>query len=186
MKEILMIHEVTPQIMDFLEKNGENYILTFDDGLYSQYFYFDRIKKINTEKYFFISTAMVHKGKHQIVGITCRNAHKLFFEKAETSAYMNWDQIEEIDQTTNCFIGGHSHFHKNLSQLNLKDKIDWLKQDTKKMNLQFMLNLDKKPKYYCLPYNYDYQGLLSSMLKKDFHFEQIFGKGRIKIEELLK
>ena len=184
MKPTLMIHEINPNIIQFLKENGENYLLTFDDGLYSQYFYFDEIKKINTEKIFFISTGTVHKGKQQIVNISCRNAHKLFFENGYTHYYMTWDQIKEIDSIDNCFIGGHSHSHFNTEKLSLKEKIEWLTNDTEKMIEEFNKNFGKIPKYYCLPYNYDYQGLYSSLLEKNYNFE-IFGKNRIKIEEII-
>ena len=56
MKPILMIHEFKEE---FLNLPLENYTLTFDDGLYTQYKFFNEIKKIDTEKYFFISSNIV-------------------------------------------------------------------------------------------------------------------------------
>ena len=56
MKPILMIHEFKDT---FLNLPLEDYILTFDDGLYTQYKFFNEIKKIKTEKYFFISSGII-------------------------------------------------------------------------------------------------------------------------------
>ena len=48
-----MIHEFKEE---FLNLPLENYTLTFDDGLYTQYKFFNEIKKIKTNKFFFISS----------------------------------------------------------------------------------------------------------------------------------
>jgi len=48
-KKVLMIHEVTENLFNL---PLENYILTFDDGLYSQYYHFKHFESIDTEKIF--------------------------------------------------------------------------------------------------------------------------------------
>jgi hypothetical protein len=56
MKPILMIHEIRDWMFDL---PLHNYVLTFDDGLYSQYYFLDKFKTIDTEKIFFISTGIL-------------------------------------------------------------------------------------------------------------------------------
>ena len=53
MKPVLMIHEVDESIFN---KPLEDFVLTFDDGLYSQYKFIEAIDAIDTDKIFFIST----------------------------------------------------------------------------------------------------------------------------------
>ena len=59
MKPVLMIHEITEKLFDL---NLEDYTLTFDDGLYSQYYHYDKFKSINTDKIFFISSNILCEG----------------------------------------------------------------------------------------------------------------------------
>ena len=47
-KKILMIHEFKES---FLNLPLEDYILTFDDGLFTQYLFLSELLKINTDKY---------------------------------------------------------------------------------------------------------------------------------------
>ena len=42
-KPVLMIHSIRPE---YFELPLENYILTFDDGLYSQYHYYNKFKEM--------------------------------------------------------------------------------------------------------------------------------------------
>ena len=55
-KPVLMIHEFSEFMLSL---PLEDYILTFDDGLYTQYIHFDKIRELNTDKIFFISTGIV-------------------------------------------------------------------------------------------------------------------------------
>lgn len=64
-------------------------ILTFDDGLYSQFKYFDFFKQLNKPMYFFISTNIVHSNNDsQVSDIECYDAHDNFFKNGDTRAYM--------------------------------------------------------------------------------------------------
>ena len=56
MKPILIIHEFEERFFDL---PLDQYILTFDDGLYTQYVFLEELKKIKTKKYFFISSGIV-------------------------------------------------------------------------------------------------------------------------------
>ena len=53
----LTIHSVKEE--HFLKLRLDTYKLTFDDGLFSQYFYWPIIRRLETEKIFFISTNLI-------------------------------------------------------------------------------------------------------------------------------
>ena len=118
MKPILMIHEVREEMFNL---PLHDYILTFDDGLYTQYIYFDRIKQIDTEKIFFISTGIVADElmEQSSQFIECHKAHEWFFTTGDAKHYMNWSQIKEIHNTDRCTIGGHGHTHKRMGIKNI-------------------------------------------------------------------
>ncbi|WP_408098574.1 polysaccharide deacetylase family protein [Peredibacter sp. HCB2-198] len=180
MKPVLMIHEVREWMLDL---PLEDYILTFDDGLYSQYFYFDHFKKLKTEKYFFISTNIVcpeHVAQSNDFP-TCEDAHKSFFENQSTSHYMKWSQIKEIYQTPNCFIGGHSHNHHRHDEKSIEKLYQNLNSDTEAMLSEFAKQ-GMKVESFCYPYNKQYV-LYETLLKKK-EFKIFFGDERIAIESL--
>lgn len=161
----------------------EKYILTFDDGLYSQYLYFDHFKKIKTEKYYFISTNIVCP--EDVIQSEecpdCRTAHSLYFTHNETKHYMKWSQIKTIYNTENCFIGGHSHSHKEMDTSSIRNLHQGLVEDTEKMLKEFEKQ-NIKVKSFCYPYNKQYN--LYETLLKNYGIETLFGKERIAIEDL--
>ena len=176
MKPILMIHEFKE---DFLNLNLEDYILTFDDGLYTQYLFLDELLKINTDKYFFISSGIVceETTKQDNTYITSYNAHKKAFNNDFTN-YMKWSQIKKIDSLDNCFIGCHSHFH----QLKTASCVECIILDNRLMMFDFIKNLGYVPRKFCFPYNYQtplYKEILS--LKG---FKSFYGNERIDINTL--
>ena len=177
MKPILMIHEFKE---DFLNLNLEDYILTFDDGLYTQYLFLEDILKIKTEKYFFISSGIVceEDKKQDNTFITCYNAHKKAFKNNFTN-YMKWSQINEINQTENCFIGCHSHFHMRKTA----GCVECIILDNHNMIKEFNKNLKNLPDSFCFPYNYETPLYKEILIKKGF--TNFFGKERINIEDIL-
>ena len=176
MKPVLMIHEFEEK---FLDLPLENYILTFDDGLYSQYIFLDELKKIKTKKYFFISSNIIcpENQKQNDELICCERAHVKAFNKDYTN-YMKWSQIKEIDKEDNCFIGCHSHSH----DIKTADCVECIILDNRYMVEDFSKNLGYLPEYFCYPYNKKtilYETILS---KKGFkHF---YGSDRIDIDEI--
>lgn len=180
MKTVLMIHEVREWMFDL---PLEDYILTFDDGLYSQYYHFDRIKKLQTEKYFFISTNIIcPENQEQSTHFpSCSEAHKHYFETHNAEHYMKWSQIQEISRTTNCYIGGHSHAHKRLEGMNLKALYDHLQNDTQLMMDEFAKQ-GIKINSFCYPYNKQY--ILYEEILKKHNLRLIFGDQRTAIEDL--
>lgn len=176
MKPTLMIHEFKDE---FLNLPLEDYILTFDDGLYTQYKFFNKIKKIKTEKYFFISSGIVcPEDKNQDDNyITCYQAHKKAF-KGVFSNYMKWSQINEINETENCFIGCHSHFHMRKTA----DCVECIILDNKKMFSEFNSNLGYIPDSFCFPYNHETSLYKEILFKKGF--TKFFGNNRIDILDI--
>lgn len=183
MKPILMIHEFREEMLSL---PLEDYVLTFDDGLYSQYHYFDRIRHLDTEKIFFISTDIVC-GADTVQSMdfpTCQEAHARAFA-GDKSDYMTLEQICELSRQPKVRIGGHGHYHKNVAMLpKLFDKVRHIDEDTKLMMDWFQENLKYKPIDFCFPYNEDMNGNYQLFLSK-FKFLNFYGRDRVAIEHLL-
>jgi peptidoglycan/xylan/chitin deacetylase (PgdA/CDA1 family) len=180
-KSILEIHEWKPE---FENLPLENYILTFDDGLYSQYKAKDFLASLNTPKIFFISTDII-RPKYQEPSdeiIFCATAHKKAFSENNKENYMNWSEIEELSQLNNFEIGGHSHYHRLYSYSPLKDLYANLIDDTERMLNNFRNNKIKITKF-CFPYNENYNSLYNGILIKQ-ELLDFYGKERIPIEKL--
>ena len=170
--KIKNLHEITE---DIINSDYSMYdIITFDDGLYSQYYYHKHFLKYNVPLYFFISTNIVCTDiNNQNLNITSSDAHKLYFEHNDKSSYMTLSQIKELYNTTNCFIGGHSHTHRRLSLLNLKNQTKEIQKECEEM-MKFFKKHDIIIDSFAYPYNeelfqYKYY------LKEIKHF---FGKER--------
>jgi len=154
MKETLMIHEMNDQMKGL---RLEDYLLTFDDGLYSQYHYG---RHISADKIFFITPMFIKEGENDIGQKT-----------------MSIDNIKELIEM-GIEIGGHSYYHTNLNSLSsLTDKVNHIRRDTALMFEWFDKELNIKPTSFCFPYNDDLNGIYKLMVDCDmFH-----GKGRIDI-----
>jgi hypothetical protein len=181
MKPVLMIHEVNDNIFKL---PLENYILTFDDGLYSQYYHFDKIKNINTEKIFFISSETICHGQQSKQFPSCEIAHKKAFD-GNYEDYMSIQQIKELMKDPQVTIGGHSHSHTNLNSIyDLINKIEYIKEDTKLMIEWFKNHLQFTPTIFCYPYNNDLNQIYKGILKT-LGFTKFYGNERIPVESLL-
>lgn len=179
-KPILMIHEIREWM---LELPLEDYTLTFDDGLYSQYYYFSHFKSIKTEKVYFISTDVISNGAQSTMFPTCREAHEKY-RNGITEDYMTKDQIIELLEDPLVDIGGHSHQHKNLSTMSIADAYTHVKQDTERMLNWFETNLSYRPTKFCYPYNQDWHGLYKKILG-GYGFTDFYGNERTAIEDLI-
>ena len=58
--ETLMIHDIR---QDYFKIELDYYTLTFDDGLFSQYYYFPQFRQYRSEQIYFITTAFIKTGK---------------------------------------------------------------------------------------------------------------------------
>lgn len=170
MKPILMIHEVTDWMFDL---PLHEYTLTFDDGLYTQFKYFEDIRKIETEKIFFVSTGIVanEDTEQSDVYIDCESAHDLFFSTGDLSHYMNWSQIHRINKEPQCIIGGHGHSHVKLDNSNIVSEIKLMNQVFIKQNLNV--------NHFCFPYNSESEIHRCLLLQNGF--TKFYGRSRIDI-----
>lgn len=179
-KKVLMIHEIRDWMFNL---PLEDYILTFDDGLYGQYYYLEKFKKINTLKLFFVSTNIICPEDHnQTCDFpSCDDSHEDFFSNGNRSNYMKWSQIKEIANSPLCSIGGHSHNHNIYKDLKIQELYKCIMEDTEEMIQEFKKNeiaiLD-----FCFPYNNQYP-LYAEILKK-YNIHNLYGKERIAIESL--
>lgn len=182
-KKVLEIHQINE---DLFNLPLEDYILTFDDGLYTQYKYINELAEINTRKIFFISTWIVcpTPSLQDKEYIKCDAAHEYFFETGDARNYMTWDQIREISETPNCEIGGHSHFHRDIEIMEPKNKRSFLNRDTRLMRREFLNELGYVPKSFCFPYNYT--EILYNCILQKANFIEFFGEGRLEINRLLE
>ena len=158
-----MIHELSQEMF---ELPLEDYILTFDDGLYTQYKYLEQLKALQTPKIFFVSTNLV-RGAGTVPSdefLYCGKAHEKAFN-GNLENYMSWDEILEIHNTDGCVIVGHRHDHLKLWEMkSTRARFNNLTQDTKSMIKTFK-NKGIKIDSYCFPYNY-VDPLLSGVLKR--------------------
>ena len=192
MKPVLSIHEITPEILNIPREVLSEYTLTFDDGLYSQYLHWEHFKEIPTDKIFFISPGLLStEDSSQIASISSVQAHKAFFSKNDSSAFVTLKQIQHLKRD-GAVIGGHSFSHfreKNLCldlpQPSLDSKFKYMKQDTQKMIDWFNRELHMEVEHFCFPYNNTYNGLYASMIKTLFKIPKVYGEERVLIESLL-
>ena len=180
MKPVLMIHEFKEE---FLDLPLENYILTFDDGLFSQYYYYQKFKDIPTQKIFFISSGIICSGSQNMGFPPCHVAHEKAFS-GNFEDYMTLEQIKELMKDPLVTIGAHSHAHKNLNDFGkVTHRAMHVIEDTKTMMIWFKENLNFKPTAFCYPYNNDNNGLYDPVLRS-VGFTDFYGKERIAIENV--
>lgn len=180
-KPVLMIHTVTE---DIFRLPLDQYVLTFDDGLYSQFFYYPRFKDIPTQKIYFVSSGIVCSGIQSTEFPTSKEAHEKA-ARGNYEDYMNVDQIRHLMEDPYVEIGGHSHSHTRLSTFKtLVERVRYIKTDTAQMLGWFESTLGIFPTSFCFPYNEDYRGMYS-MLVKQAGITTVYGNERIPVETLL-
>ena len=179
-KPALSIHEIDKSVFELpLHK----YTLTFDDGLYSQYYYFSNFQKIPTEKVYFISSGIIATTTQSSRFPKCDVAHRKAFS-GNTEDYMTVEQIKMLMKDPLVTIGGHSHSHTRLDNFSrLVDKIYHIKKDTEIMLEWFDKHLNFLPTSFCFPYNEDLNGMYGALLKQ-YGFTNFYGRERIPIETL--
>lgn len=170
-----MIHDIKYYYLKYL--NNQN-ILTFDDGLYSVYYFRNKLKKINTKKIIFIPTERILlKRESSPIFVDCYKANKMWSIYKDNSAYMTIDEIKELHDM-GFIIGGHSHFHKR----NYKN-LDDINNDIELMLNWFRKNLSFTPEYYAFPYNKENIFLKKQLIKNGIiHF---YGNERISLENFI-
>ena len=113
--KILTIHDIRKEYFDL---NLDAYQLTFDDGLYSQFYYFSLFKDHPEKLTYFVTTSLIEPGTARSVF----NGRYLPYLKSKKYMYrtfvenrfdhfMNVEELQEICGQKNVQIGAHSHFH---------------------------------------------------------------------------
>ena len=184
MKKTLAIHEIRKE---FFNAPLENYILTFDDGLYSQYYYWPLIKKIKTKKTFFITTNFIGNGpkREQFSGDhrefpSCYDALQSWKDEGNRENYMRLSELKEMIND-GAAIGGHSHNHIKFYEGSLVKKIDDICDDIEAMIDWFKTHLNFVPDEYAYPHYEDF--IFLKILLKDYGFNKLYGRERIEIEK---
>lgn len=170
-----MIHEIHDALFDL---PLQDYILTFDDGLYSQYHHFDKFAAIDTKKIFFISTGVICDCVQSTATIPSKVAHaKAYVGNREN--FMTLPQILELRAQPNVEIGGHGHHHIDLSRIpTLSEQLKAINRDTKQMLAWFSFHFGEHPTSFCFPYNNDLRGIYKAALSK-YGFTDFYGKERV-------
>jgi hypothetical protein len=111
----LVIHDFRKE---YFELNLAAYTLTFDDGLYSQYYYYPLLDPVDSPKIFFIITSFIKPGKARerfngefIKSVKSRKYMYDAFINNDFSHFMTLEEIQELSTHPGVKIGTHSHFH---------------------------------------------------------------------------
>lgn len=111
----LMIHEVNDKHIDIIKPSD---ILTFDDGLFSQYSYIDLIRQKNiNNKLFFITPNLVYD--KDILRLrfqdnnnpTCTFSMEQHFLHNNNFNYMTPLEVQYLHACNDIIIGAHSYYH---------------------------------------------------------------------------
>lgn len=174
---ILELHEITSNHLNFDYSNFD--MITFDDGLYSQFKYFEFFKSLNIPLVYFISANIIcpEHIENQNAKIDCISAHqkiglnlngvKYTQNKEYLNSYMKMSQIRYISKYAE--IGGHGFNHLMCNTWNdIREEVDNCLEILKEFNI----------KKYCLPYN---QNSLKYNLYLKSKGLEVFGPGRLNI-----
>lgn len=177
-KEILRISKIDPSIQ-----------FSFDDGLYSQYFYLDKYQDIPNKKVFYISTNFINKDTIQELDTDSAEAQDAALESPDGLRYfMTAEDIKKIS-SAGCSIGMHGHKHLRLEDCSILEK----KADTILMYNTFLKLFDgtEWSKNFTFPYDHWDDIYVASMeiqlkIRNTLHQPKIFKKeNRVYIETLL-
>ena len=186
MKEYLAIHDFKH---DYFNLNLSNYILTFDDALFSQYYYWPVIQEIQTEKILSVCTSFIDikDTKREQFNILKPNfvefpdafkCLELFRNNNNKENYMNLSEILNIEKDV--IVAAHSHRHYKSYSKSLKQKLEEVKKDTEQMLEWFYKYLRLRPNIYTYPH-YEEDIILKTVLKT-YGFTKFIGK-RKQIED---
>jgi|GEM_PF-2752670 len=186
----LCIHELNENIINIINKYDKNVLLTFDDGLYSQFKYKDKIN--NKNRIYFICPSLVNTKEINDEDVTTYIAMSRHFYYNSNEYYMKLEHIKILIDK-GYIIGAHSFYHENVkyklkrklnyknidisrSFLSIKDE-NYIKNDTEKLLEWFDKYLNIKPIDYCYPFN-NKTDKLESILKA-YGFINFYGDKRI-------
>ena len=112
---LLTIHDIRKEYFDL---NLDSYQLTFDDGLYSQFYYFPLFKNHPEKLTYFITPSFIKPGKlrpmfsgrHLLYVKSKKYMYRTFVE-GRFEHFMSVEELQEIGRQPNVQIGAHSYFH---------------------------------------------------------------------------
>lgn len=114
--DILTIHDIRKE---YFELDLDSYRLTFDDGLYSQYYYYPLLKNHPENLTLFITTAFIKPGKARgtfdgryLPFLKQKRYAYNAFIRGEYRQFMTIDELQALCEHPNVIIGAHSHFHE--------------------------------------------------------------------------
>ena len=111
----LMIHDIRKEYFDL---DLHQYRLTFDDALFSQYYYFSQIRSHPRALTYFITTSFIKPGKARnmfageyIPYLKAKKYGYRTFIEGRYDHFMNVEESQCLSDQPNVRIGVHSHFH---------------------------------------------------------------------------
>lgn len=176
----VVIHGVNDEILNL--DLSEFDILTFDDGLYTQYKHYKHFLKFNKPMYFFISTALVSFKDKSDLYVTSQEAHLDWTKNASLKHFMSWKQIKEIESNELCHIGGHGCYHFDLRDATLEKQARISRNEVINMLNDFH-DHDITINSFCFPYNHQALGYKTYL--QNHGINQFFGSERTLVEDLL-
>ena len=110
-----MIHDIRKEYFDL---NLDQYQLTFDDGLFSQYYYYPLLKNQPGKLIYLITTSFIKPGKARnmfsgeyLSYLKSKKYGYRTFVEGKFDHFMTIEELQAISSRTNVRIGVHSHFH---------------------------------------------------------------------------
>jgi len=110
-----MIHDIRKEYFDL---NLDQYRLTFDDGLFSQYYYFPLLKNQPGKLTYFITTSFIKSGKARsmfngeyISYLKSKKYSYRTFIEGKFDHFMTLEELQKLSDQPNVRIGVHSHLH---------------------------------------------------------------------------
>ena len=111
----LMIHDIRS---DYFDLDLEPFQLTFDDGLFSQYYYFPLLKDHPRKLTYFITTSFIRPGKARdmyagepIAYLKSKKYMRRTFSDGRFDHFMRLEEVQALSTQPNVQLGVHSHFH---------------------------------------------------------------------------
>jgi len=111
----LMIHDLRPEYFDL--PLGD-YVLTFDDGLFSHYYYLPLLRRCGSPLLFFLATALVGEGpaRPPFAGRTLPYRTPAEYARAAFLAgdrrdFLTVEEARILAREKGVRLGAHSHFH---------------------------------------------------------------------------
>jgi len=112
---ILAVHDIRKE---YFELNLNSYRLSFDDGLYSQFYYYPLFKNHPKKLTYFITTSFIKPGKmrpmfhgRHLPYVKSKKYMYRTFVEGRYDHFMNVEELQELYMHPNVQIGAHSHFH---------------------------------------------------------------------------